>query len=251
MFDVSKLLSLQGKTAIVTGAATGIGRTVAELLAEAGARVAGGDVNTEALQTLSQAAYTGRLDVSDAASVRSFFEDVEKKLGGVDVLVNVAGIYPFAAFETLAVETWDRVMAVNARGVFLTCQHALPAMQRCGGGSIVNISSVSAVLTTVHDNVHYNASKAAVNAITRSLALEFGPRNIRSNAVMPGGIATDHGAQVIGTVTGPILQPGRIPLTGGPGRTADIANTVLFLASDASAYINGQVIAVDGGFTVS
>lgn len=251
MTDTSKLLSLDGKVAVVTGAATGIGRTVAELLAVAGARVAAGDINTEALQSFSQAAYQGRLDVADACSVDAFFGDAESRLGGVDVLVNVAGIYPFAPFETLSVELWDRVMAVNTRGVFLTCQRALAAMKKRGGGSIVNVSSASAVHVTVHDNVHYNASKAAVNAITFSLALELAPFNIRSNAVMPGGIVTEQGTKSIGAVKGPILQPGRIPLGGGPGKPSDIANTVLFLASDASAYINGQMIAVDGGYLVS
>lgn len=197
---------LKDKTAIVTGAATGIGRTVAEVLAAAGARVAAGDVNVEALRDFSEASHAGRLDVSDAASVRDFFAEVESKLGGVDVLVNVAGIYPFADFETMSVETWDRVMAVNTRGVFLTCQQAVRAMKKRGGGSIVNISSVNSLKAMIMKSIHYAASKGGVNAITTTLALEYAACNIRCNAVLPGAIATAHAAKAAeeGQITGPV-----------------------------------------------
>lgn len=258
MADVTEGLSLKGKIAIVTGAATGIGRSVAELFAKAGAAVAAGDVNTDGLASFSEAAYAGRLDVSDAASVRDFFAAVEARCGGVDVLVNVAGIYPLAPFETMDVELWDRVQAVNTRGVFLMCQQAIGAMRKRGGGSIVNISSINSMKGVISDNIHYAVSKAGVNAITVSMAREFAHDNIRSNVVIPGLIETDQAAksskdaEKMGlTLSGPMMQMERIPLTKGAGQPIDIANAVLFLASDASAYITGQLLAVDGGFLIS
>lgn len=253
MTIVADLLSLESKVAIVTGAATGIGREVAELFSAAGAKVAAGDVNTDALASLDTAAHKGRLDVSDQASVRAFFTEAERKLGGVDILVNVAGIYPFAKFETMDVESWDRVQAVNTRGVFLTCQAALPLMQKRGGGSIVNVSSVNSVRALIRNNVHYAASKAAVNGMTLSMALEFAEAGIRVNAILPGGVATNQAGKAMEgwEMSGPITQPGRIPLTGTSGLPADIANAALFLSSGASSYITGQLIAIDGGFLVS
>lgn len=251
--NVHDLLSLEGKCAVITGAATGIGRETAELFAAAGARVAAGDINTDALATFDRASYSGRLDVSDAQSVSTFFAETQEVLGGVDILVNVAGIYPFAKFETMDVTTWDRVQAVNTRGTFLTNQAALPLMRKRGGGAIVNISSVNSQRALIKNNVHYGASKAAVNGITLSLALELAEHNIRVNAILPGGIGTVQAGKAVEgwEMSGPITQPGRIPLSGTVAAPTAIANTALFLASDASAYITGQLIAVDGGFLVS
>lgn len=253
MGDVNSLLNLDGKTAIVTGAATGIGRKVAEVFAEAGAKVAAGDVNTAAFDGFDSAALTAYLDISDADSVKAFFDETQSKLGGVDALINVAGIYPFAEFETMTVEIWDRVQAVNTRGTFLMCQAALPAMRRRGGGSIVNVSSVNSVRAVITNNIHYCASKAGVNGITISLALEAAKDGIRVNAILPGGIATEQAGKAGDgwEMSGPITQPGRVPLTGEPGDPVEIANLALFLAGNASRYITGQLIAVDGGFLVS
>lgn len=253
MTDVSKLLSLEGKIAVVTGAASGIGAATASLFADAGAKVAGGDVNTEALAGHDFLSFHQRLDVSDQASVDDFFAAVEKDLGGVDILFNSAGIYPFAEFDSMDVETWDRVLAVNTRGTFLTNRAAVNAMKSRGGGSIVNVSSVGSMKAVITNNMHYGASKAGVNAITFTVALEQAKHGIRCNAVLPGGVATEQAGRAAAAKApgGPMTQPDRWPLTGGPTTSDQIANAALFLASDASSYITGQFLAIDGGFQVS
>lgn len=251
--DPKSLLDLTGKVAIVTGAATGIGRETAELFAAAGAKVAGGDVNTDVLGTHDFLAFHQKLDVSDPASVDAFFDGVEKELGGVDIVMHSAGIYPFETFEDMSVEMWDKVQAVNTRGCFLVGRAASFAMRKRGGGSIINVSSVASQKAVITNNMHYGASKAGVNAITFSLALEQAEHGVRCNAILPGGIATEQAAKAATEkpTSGPICQPGRIPLTGTSAAPSAIANTALFLASEASYYITGQFIAVDGGFQVS
>jgi NAD(P)-dependent dehydrogenase (short-subunit alcohol dehydrogenase family) len=260
MTAFSSLLSLKGKSAIVTGAATGIGREIAELFVQAGARVAAGDLNETELrgfvataQAEGREAFAQFMDVTDADSVKNFFAATEERFGGVDILVNSAGIYPKKSFETIDVAFWDRIMNVNLRGVFLTMQEAVIAMKQRGGGSIVNISSVNALKACIFDNIPYGASKAAVNSLTVSVALEFAGDNIRSNAVLPGGVMTAQAALSVQELMprGPFTQPGRIPLGGVPAGPAEIANAVLYLASDASRYVTGQLLAVDGGFLVS
>ncbi|MFV0646024.1 MAG: SDR family NAD(P)-dependent oxidoreductase [Sphingomonadaceae bacterium] len=248
-----KLLSLEGKVAVITGAATGIGRETAELFAAAGARVAGGDINMDDLGKQDYLAFRHRLDVSDAASVDSFLAATEKELGGVDILVNSAGIYPFCEFDKLDTEIWDKVQAVNTRGTFLVNRAVIAIMRKRGGGSIVNISSVASRNALIRHNLHYAASKAGVNAITFTIALEQAEHNIRCNAILPGGVATEQAAKASQEKipVGPITQPGRIPLTGTSAPPSAIANAALFLASDASFYITGQFLAVDGGFLVS
>jgi NAD(P)-dependent dehydrogenase (short-subunit alcohol dehydrogenase family) len=195
-----------------------------------------------------------KLDQGDPTSIKALFDDVKAHEGRLDVLVNCAAIYPFKPFEEVDTALLDRMLDVNLRGVFQCVQAAVGMMKaQESGGSIINIASVNSVKACIFDNVHYGVTKAGVNNITVSIALEYAPHNIRVNSVLPGGVAT---AQAIGAssgfeVRGPFTQPGRMPLGGGMCTPEQIANACLFLASDASSYITGQLLAVDGGFLVS
>lgn len=264
---LASLLSLEGKTAVITGATSGIGKGVADLFLAAGAQVvlSGGtasklDAIMEAMRkSFPNSRFEGRAaDVSKEQDVLGLFELADQAFGGVDVLVECAGIYPAVPFLDSTVELWDKVMSINARGAYLCNREAVRRMKAKGqGGSIVNVSSVASVQSLVQGHAHYSASKAAVNMLTRSLALDFGVDNIRVNAVLPGSIDTeglrseqaDHAAA--GRVLmGPVMQADRLPMLR-IGSVSDIANTCLFLAAPASSYITGQLIIVDGGFDLS
>lgn len=257
---IGRLYGLEGKTAVVTGAATGIGRETAALFAQAGARVAALDINTaQADEFAAEVIAAGgeavaiRMDQGDPASVAAAFAAVDA-FGAPDVLLNCAAIYPRAQFEAATPDYLDRMYRINSRGVFLCTQEAVKRMKTNGGGSIVNISSVTSLRAGIHDNVQYAMTKAGVNALTASVALEYAEHGIRVNAIMPGGIATE--TAIASTMTGdplrgPFMQPGRVPLGGGNAAPREIATACLFLASDASRFITGQLIAVDGGFLIS
>lgn len=258
---IAALFGLQNKCAVVTGGGAGIGKSVARLLAKAGARVVVADVNVATALVVAgelNAAAAGSAlgiscDVSSESSVVGLFDTAVKQFGSVDILVNVAGIYPKTAFLETPVEKWDRVHAVNLRGTFLCMREAIKRMKAAGsGGSIVNISSVASLQPVIYDNGDYGATKAGVNNLTKTAAYEFAADRIRVNAVLPGGVATETAMQsgVGKPPTGPMTQPGRMPL-GRMGEPEDIAHAVLFFASSASSYITGQLLAVDGGFQVS
>ncbi|MGP3790575.1 SDR family NAD(P)-dependent oxidoreductase [Pseudomonas sp. B392_1p] len=246
-------------SAIVTGGGSGIGRCIAETFAEAGARVIVADIDLAAARAVAESieaaggqARALAADVSCEVEVIRLFEDATAAYGNIDVLVNNAAIFPKKPFLEVDTEFWDRLQSVNLRGTFLCLREAIKGMKSSGGGSIVNISSVSSMQAVVHHNAVYNASKAGVNSLTRTTALEFGGDRIRVNAVLPGGIPTAgaRAASAAIELKGPILGEGRIPL-GGMGDVQDIANAALFLASPAARYITGQMLAVDGGFLVS
>ena len=227
---------LRGKVALVTGAARGIGARIAARFSEHGATVYGADVGEGA---------TLRLDVTDRPGIRAAVEKIRAEHGRIDVLVNNAGVLTTGAVERTSGEEFDRLVAVNLTGVFNCVQAAIPVMGK--GASIINIASVSHEKGGgIFGNVWYGATKAAVVAITKGLAREFGPRGIRVNAIAPAVVGTD--------MVDKLLTPGvrerilaRIPL----GRIADpddVARLALFLASEASSFITGETIAVDGGF---
>lgn len=256
MTDIASLFGLNGKVALVTGAATGIGREIARLFHQAGATVIGADLNETALASFPQECPGGHIvafDQGDPASIAALFDYVDG-VGQIDVLVNCAAIYPFRKFEEVDTQLIDKMLAVNLRGPFQCIQHAVARMKVDNrGGSIVNISSVNSMRACIFDNVHYGVGKAGVNNLTVSVALEYAEYGIRVNSVLPGGVATDHAAaESTGyPLRGPFTQPGRMPLGGVPCQPEDIARATLFLASDASRYVTGQLLAVDGGFLVS
>ncbi len=241
----------QDKVALVTGAAAGIGRATAERLAEEGASLWLGDVQEEGLQEtgercreLGAKAEAKLCDVSDPDSVRAAIDGCVGAFGGLDVLVNVAGIIKLEHTTDVTLDTWNRIQAVNLTGTFLMCQTALPHLLE-GGGSIVNISSTSA-LAGMPYAAAYGASKGGVLALTRTLAVEYAKRGLRANSICPGSIQT---AMSQGTLPEEpdwkLVQ--RAMALDKPRGPEVIASVVAMVASDDGAHINGESIRVDGG----
>jgi len=249
-------MRLDGKVAVVTGAAKGIGAGIAERFLEAGAAVAAFDVDGPAVRSMSgRLAPKGRVlaiegDVAEEAHVKGAIEQTVAHYGRLDVLVNNAGVDLAAAFLDYTTEKWDRQLGVNLKGAFLFCRYAVPHMSG-SGGAIVNISSVRAFVSYA-GNAAYDASKAGLIALTRALALELGDKKIRVNAVCPGYIDTPMTEEWLAS------SPDRDETTrqllavhplGRIGTPRDIADAALFLASDAASFISGTSLTVDGAMT--
>ena len=248
---------VEGKVAIITGGASGIGRVTAETLAREGARIAIVDLDLEAARTVAEgiAASGGdaialRADVSVEGDVRTAIEAAMDRYGAIHVLHNNAAITSpehqrrDASLLELDVETWDRTMAVDLRGAMLGCKHAVPRMIASGGGSIINTTSNSALAGDLSLNA-YSAAKAGLNSLTLSVATAFGKDGIRCNAVSPAHIASPSLARVVtAEVQAMLLAECLTPRLGTP---QDVANLVLFLASEESTFITGQILRVDGG----
>ncbi|MGI5503053.1 SDR family NAD(P)-dependent oxidoreductase [Lentzea sp. CA-135723] len=241
---------LAGKKALVTGATSGIGRAIAVKLAEAGATVyvsgRRAELGKETVALIEAAGGTGHFIVSDVASVddvRALAEEV----GEVDVLVNNAGIFPFSPTAEQSLDTYQQVFDVNVRGTYFLTAALAPAMVARGKGSIVNVSSIAAVVGTPVGSV-YNASKAAMDALTRSWATEFGAAGVRVNSVAPGPVATDKALAEAGEVFDAIAKDLPLQRVGQP---EEIAEAVLFLATDRASFITGSVITADGGYVAS
>ncbi|MBO0607585.1 SDR family NAD(P)-dependent oxidoreductase [Myceligenerans salitolerans] len=235
-------VDLTGRVVLVTGGARGLGEAYVRGLHDAGARVVVADVLVDQGRALAaelgEGARFEELDVTDEAAWERVVERTAGDLGGVDVLVNNAGIANAAPIEHLTLAKWEAVMAVNATGTFLGCRAVVPVMKAAGRGSIVNISSVEGKRGS--PRLHgYTASKFAVLGLTKSLAVELGPSGIRVNSVHPGLVLTDMSVKI---------DPERldIPL-GRPGLPQDVVGAVLFLASDASSWVSGAEIVADGG----
>ncbi len=250
----------EGRTALVTGAGSGIGRGIASRLASEGARVACLDVNpTGAAETVALIAAAGGQALALTADVRrkdevsGALELAVGELGRLDYLVNNAGVVTMTGFADLTEEEWDYVVDVNLKGYFVVSQAAAPHLARAGGGAVVCISTVEAdvvVSSTGHCQVHYNASKGGVKMLTKALAAELAPDGIRVNAVAPGAIHTRFaGADVtqIPEAMEFLLNRVLIPRIGEP---EDIAAAVSFLLSDDASYITGVQLPVDGGWLV-
>ena len=252
------LRPLAGRTAIVTGGARGLGRTYCAVLAAAGAAVVTGDLAScddtiAAITATGGRALASPLDITDIASCRALVAVATDAFGRVDVLVNNAALYATlrtAPFDAITEDEWNTTLDVNITGVWNMCRAAVPAMKAVGGGSIINVSSLAAVYGMANA-LHYTATKAAVLGISRGLARELGRHSIRVNSIAPSAVATEGTDEFFGDrkerALDVIASQQSIRRTLQP---ADVAGGVLFLASDASAFITGQTLMVDGG-TVS
>jgi NAD(P)-dependent dehydrogenase (short-subunit alcohol dehydrogenase family) len=249
---LAELLSLRGRHAVVTGAAAGIGRSIARRLAEAGADVVVADIGdtTEAVAEADSAgdgrAVGHHLDVTDSAAVTGTVLFAVETFGGLDIWINNAGIYPIAAALETTDEQWDAVHGINLRGAFVGAREAGREMVRAGrGGVIVNVVSIAAFKAA--GLPHYVASKHGLNGLTKSLAVELGPHSVRVLSVAPGMIQTP--GMVVRTDGLPDIHAqvaARLPLRR-IGEPDDIARAVLFCASDLAAFMTGSAVVVDGG----
>lgn len=263
-----ELFGLRGRAAVVSGGSSGIGRAVAELLVAAGARVAvaGTTLSKVEATVAGLRARTDRVadiigvptDIRQEAAVVALFDRAAEAFGGVDVMINCAGIYPVVPFAETSAEIWDQVHAVNTRGAFLCMREAVKKMLAGGrGGAIVNVSSLAARMTMIHGHAPYGSSKAGADMLVKSVAIEYARHDIRANAVLPGAVMTEtlveantrYVAENVPLI-GPSNDPARFPM-GRIGKVEEVASTCLFLASPAAAYVTGQLIAVDGGLSLS
>jgi NAD(P)-dependent dehydrogenase (short-subunit alcohol dehydrogenase family) len=246
---------LDGKVALISGGARGQGATETLLFTREGAKLVLGDildaegrqVEATARAADGEATYV-HLDVTNEGNWQAAVDTTVQRYGKLDILVNNAGILLRKAIEDMTVEEWDRIMAINLKGVFLGTKHAIPAMRRAGGGSIINISSTAGLVGSPGGSSAYIATKGGVRLFTKATAIQHAKDNIRCNSVHPGPIATE---MIKDTLENPDLwaqRLRRLPL-GRAGTPEDVAYGVLYLASDESSYVTGSELVIDGGTT--
>ncbi|RJT02074.1 SDR family NAD(P)-dependent oxidoreductase [Halococcus sp. IIIV-5B] len=250
--------SLEGQRAVVTGAGRGLGNVMATAYAEAGADVAIVDVDSEtAERAADEIAELGvettsvTADVSDEAEVEAMTETVVDRLGGIDILLNNAGIVSNTPAEEMPVDEWQATMDVNLTGVFLCSKHVGRHMLERGSGTIVNISSMSGLVANhPQPQIAYNASKAGVIMVTRSLASEWGDRGVRVNSIAPGYMRTDLVEDVLEEDPEMAETWREYTPMGRLGKPTELGPVAVFLASEASSFMNGEIVSFDGGYTV-
>ncbi len=243
---------LDGKVALISGGARGMGEAEARLFASEGAKVVMGDVLDESGQHAAQAitqqggaATYVHLDVTAESDWQRAVETVEQTYGKLNILVNNAGIVRMAPLDETSLAAWNEVINVNQTGVFLGMKHAIPAMRRAGNGSIINISSVAG-LVGLPNIPAYQASKGAVRLLTKNAAVQYAQDNIRANSIHPGRIETPMTAPLAPERRDMVLRMTPLRRDGKP---EEVAYGVLFLASDESSYVTGAELVIDGGFT--
>jgi len=248
-------MRLEGKVALISGGARGQGAAEAKLFAGEGAKVVFGDilddlgkqVEAEIHEVGGEALYI-HLDVTNAADWASAVEAAVSRYGRLDVLVNNAGITIRKNVEDTTEEDWDRIMAINAKGVFLGTKQAIPAMRESGGGSIVNISSTAGLVGSPYSGASYAATKGAVRLFTKATAIQYAKESIRCNSVHPGLLETPMTQDMLADAAHREERTQRIPL-GRVGTAEDVAYGVLYLASDESSFVTGSELVIDGGAT--
>jgi len=246
---------LDGKVCVITGAGGGMGADAAHLFTEEGAKVCVADVNLEAAETVAGevGGLAVQVNVADEDSVRAMFAAAKETFGGIDVLYNNAGISPADDDSILETEldAWERVQAVNTRGVYLCCKHGIPYLLERGGGSVINVASFVALVGAATSQISYTASKGAVLSMSRELGVQFARQGVRVNALCPGPVETPLLLRIWSETPGAAERRlVHVPM-GRMAKPREIVNAALFLASDESSYVNASTFLVDGGLTAA
>jgi NAD(P)-dependent dehydrogenase (short-subunit alcohol dehydrogenase family) len=248
-------MRLKGKVALITGAGSGIGRQSAVLFAKEGASIVAVDVNEPAARDTAKAipnCLAVTADVSKAQDCERMVSEAERKFGKLDVLFNNAGIMHAKDDDAMSTDeaVWDLTLDINAKGVFLGCKYGIPALKRAGGGSVINTASFVALLGAATPQIAYTASKGAVLAMTRELAVIHARENIRVNALCPGPLKTELLMKFLDTEAKKQRRLVHIPM-GRFGEAEEMARAALYLACDDSSYVTGTEFLVDGGITAA
>ena len=250
---------LDGKVALITGAGNGMGQVASVLFATEGARIvvadfseAGGAETVAAVEAAGGKAAFVKVDVANPDQVSAMIDFAMTRFGALNVLYNNAGIFPAddGGVTETPEPTWDRVMEVNLKGVWLGCKYGIPAMLASGGGSIVNVASFVALMGAATAQIAYTASKGGVLAMTREIAVEYGRKNIRANSLCPGPVSTPMLEELMSDPARKARRLVHIPM-GRLGQAEELAKAALFLASDDSSFMTGAQLVVDGGITAA
>jgi len=251
-------MRLRNKVAIITGAGSGIGRATALLFSEEGAKVAIVDIDkkmgqqtTEIIRKRGQEALFIPADITDLFQVKSMVERVVKRYEKIDILVNNAGLYTQGNAINTNEELWDKIMALNLRAAFLCCRYCIPEMVKNRGGVIINVASEAGIVA-IKNQVAYNVSKAGLISLTKSIAVDFAPQNIRANCVCPGTTETPLVASALAKQADPERarrELEKVRPANRLGKPEEIAYGILYLSSDESPYATGAVLSIDGGYT--